>query len=161
MTDRRSPPPVIWPVELVERLRRLARRGYPHEVCGLLVGRSDRHATRVARISRARNLATDRLRDRFELDPTDYLRADREARRDGLDVVGVWHTHPDHPARPSATDLASAWPELSYVIVSVGVDGVRQIRCWRLDGGRFVEQPLAHAPDRFGEPTERTEERRK
>lgn len=134
--------PLRVPRSLLEGLRELARCGWPHEACGLLVGTTAGDAVRVERVTEAENLATDRLHDRYTLDPADFLRADAAARRDGLDVVGVWHTHPDHPARPSATDLAAAWPSFSYLILSVTATGVADIRSWRLDGERFVEQPV-------------------
>jgi len=60
----------------------------------------------------------------------------------GLDIVGIWHSHPDHPARPSETDRASAWPEWSYVIISLQRDGVRELRSWRLNGADFEEEVI-------------------
>ena len=129
-------------VDLVVQLDARAVAGYPHEVCGLLVGR-DIPGTRVIhRLAPCRNLATDRLADRYELHPDDFLQADLAARRDGLDIVGVWHTHPDHPARPSTTDLESAWEGYSYVIASVTAEGVTDRRSWLLDGARFIEQEI-------------------
>jgi proteasome lid subunit RPN8/RPN11 len=111
-------------------------------VCGLLVGHQDGRSTRVERITEARNLSTDRLADRYTLDPDDFQAGDAAARRDGLDVVGIWHTHPDHPARPSITDLAAAWEGYTYVILSVGRDGVADTRAWRLAGSEFAEQSI-------------------
>jgi proteasome lid subunit RPN8/RPN11 len=119
--------------------------GYPHEVCGLLLGRQVNGDTWVERVTEARNLATDRLADRYALDPDDFLAADTAARRDGLDVVGIWHTHPDHPARPSRTDLEAAWEGYAYLILSVRRDGVADMRAWRLNGTAFVEQPIEEA----------------
>jgi proteasome lid subunit RPN8/RPN11 len=127
---------------LLARLRELASAAWPHEACGLLVGTSTERAVDVARLTEAENLATERLRDRYTLAPADFLRADAAARRDGFDIVGVWHTHPDHPARPSPTDLAAAWPSFSYVIVSVTEVGVADLRSFRLDGEHFAEQPI-------------------
>lgn len=130
------------PDDVVATLDELASDGYPHEVCGLLVGRATESGTAVERVATARNLAVERLVDRYELDPDDFRRADEEARRAGLDVVGIWHTHPDHPARPSQTDLDAAWPGYSYLIVSVGGDGVQERRAWQLDGDVFIEQEI-------------------
>jgi proteasome lid subunit RPN8/RPN11 len=123
-------------------LESLAREGYPHEVCGLLVGRSGPGGTSVDRVTLAPNLAGDRRADRYVLDPDAFLAADRAARRDGLDVVGVWHTHPDHPARPSTTDREAAWPGYSYLILAVREDGVADVTAWQLEGTSFVEQPI-------------------
>ncbi len=132
------------PLPVCAELEALARAGYPLEACGLLVGRAANGACTVVRLRRARNLNTERARDRFELDPGDYLAAEHEARVAGLDVVGVWHTHPDQPARPSATDREWAWPGWSYLILSVGREGVAEMRSWRLADGAFAEEEIRH-----------------
>jgi len=128
-------------------LERRVRRGYPRETCGLLIGRRGPAAGHVAveRVVEARNLAGDRARERYELDPGDLVDADRVARAAGLEVVGVWHSHPDHPARPSEADRAGAWEGFAYLIASVRAGGVDELRSWRLAGGRFVEQRIAGA----------------
>jgi len=130
------------PQTLGESLNAFALQGYPRETCGLLLGvrMGDEHA--VTEVRRARNLNVERAKDRYELDPDDFLAADREARAAGLDIVGIWHTHPDHPARPSVTDRDGAWSEWSYLIVSVGREAVGEIRSWRLNGGDFIEETI-------------------
>ena len=130
------------PAPVLDELKRMARAGYPHEVCGLLIGGESRSSTRVDRITQAGNLSTDRLADRYTLDPDDFQAADAAARSDGLDIVGVWHTHPDHPPRPSSTDLAAAWEGYTYLILSVGREGVADPRAWRLAGPEFAEQSI-------------------
>ncbi len=135
-------PPLDLPPGHRADIEQLARAGYPHEACGLLLGRHDRDTTRLARVTHARNLATDRLADRYSLDPQDYLAADEEARRDGLEIVGIWHSHPDHPARPSSTDLANAWPDYTYLIVAVHQGEVVDLTAWRLDASNFVQQTI-------------------
>ena len=137
--------PLRVPAGIREELTRVAREGYPHEVCGLLIGSDGEDGTAVRRITRAANLATERLADRYTLDPDDFVAADAAARRDGLEIVGIWHTHPDHPARPSRTDLEAAWEGYSYVILSVERDRVVDFTSWRLDGPRFVEQSIEEA----------------
>jgi proteasome lid subunit RPN8/RPN11 len=129
--------------ELRGRIEQAARASYPLEACGLILGRRNGSCVEAARVVSARNLDRERARDRYELDPQDFLAADAEARGAGLDIVGVWHSHPDHPARPSATDLERAWEGWSYVIVSVAADGVRELRAWRLADGSFEEEPIA------------------
>jgi proteasome lid subunit RPN8/RPN11 len=138
-------PPLRWSHGLVADLKQRAALGYPHEVCGLLIGRETPEGTLVSRLTEARNLETARLEDRYTLDPEDFLSADAAARGDGLDVVGIWHTHPDHPPKPSQTDLGAAWEGYSYVILSVGRDGVAGIRSWRLAGSEFAEQRIEEA----------------
>jgi len=122
------------------RLEVLARAGYPEEVCGLLLGRCTENQVEVLELVLARNLNRERARDRYELDPEAFLSADTQAREHGWEVVGIWHTHPDHPARPSATDRARAWEGWSYVIMSVSRSGVADLRSWRLHAGDFIEE---------------------
>ena len=81
----------------------------------------------------ARNLNVERAHDRYELDPRDQLAAERAARDSGREVIGVWHTHPDHPATPSETDRAAAWSGWSYLILSVVRGELAELRSWRLD----------------------------
>src|SRR3990172_8519045 len=131
------------PQTLRESLSAFARQEYPNETCGLLLGTRARDEHAVIQVRQGRNINVGRARDRYELDPDDFLAADRAAREAGLEIVGIWHTHPDHPACPSATYRAGAWPEWSYVIVSVGRAGVEELRSWRLNGGDFDEEVIA------------------
>lgn len=127
---------------LEQRLREWAERGYPRECCGLLLGRAADGAVSVEDVTEARNLNTERAHDRYELDPQGFLRADAQAREQGLEIVGVLHTHPDHPARPSQTDLEQAWEGWSYLILSVEGGRAQALRSWRLRDGAFVEEAV-------------------
>jgi proteasome lid subunit RPN8/RPN11 len=127
-------------------LERWVRAGYPRETCGVLVGREERGLIRVHWAVEARNRA-EHAGDRYELDPGDYVAADLAARRQALRVVGIWHSHPDHPSRPSETDRRAATENgaltgWSFLILSVGKEGVESLRSWRLDGGTFQEEEL-------------------
>ena len=124
------------------RLGRWARIGYPHEACGLLLGRAEDGVVHVDDALQMRNANTARARDRFELDPEELLQADAQARERQLEIVGVWHTHPDHPARPSELDRERAWNGWSYLILSVSAEGVHAMRSWRLADGDFVEEEV-------------------
>ncbi|MEM6454723.1 MAG: M67 family metallopeptidase [Acidobacteriota bacterium] len=158
MSDAADPPPdtvdADAPVTASLRLTPAQRAeleawcadAYPDEGCGLLIGPPSapagdgRLTYRVRRVTRARNLNVARARDRYVLDPADFLAADRAARADGLDVVGIWHTHPDHPPRPSITDLEAAWDGYVYLIVRASADAVGPMRAWQLGASRrFVE----------------------
>jgi len=134
-------PTVLLPGTLRLYLQSAAMYAYPREACGLLIGRRMARQTEVfwAEEARNRNLLHT---DRFELDPADFVRADGHARADHLDVVGVWHTHPDHRARPSPFDLERAWENWSYVILSVSAAGVVELRSWRLMGADFWEEAI-------------------
>ena len=123
-------------------IRRFGAAGYPDEACGVLIGVSHPSGdVRVDEVTRGRNLRSDRARDRYELDPGAIVEAERAARARGLDVVGFWHSHPDHPARPSDFDTERAWPDYVYVIVSSSAAGTGDMRAWVLDEprGAFVE----------------------
>lgn len=133
---------LLLPYPLRSKLAMLAENGYPKETCGLLVGTRSEQTVHVVRVTDARNLNMTRTRNRYELDPIDFLAAQRAAHSDGLDVVGVWHSHPDQPARPSETDRAAAWPDWSYLIAAVTESGVDHLRSWRLDGHKFQEERL-------------------
>ena len=95
------------PEELRQKVELVVDASYPFEACGVMIGHNEGVAGQVVvkNVFHARNLNTERARDRFLLDPADHLAADRVARECGLDVVGFWHSHPDHPAQPSVTDL--------------------------------------------------------
>jgi proteasome lid subunit RPN8/RPN11 len=128
------------PLPILDALREAAIRGYPYETCGLLLGHQHADHRDVTAMRQARNLNTERAQDRFELDPADYLAAEQEASEQGLELVGVWHTHPDHPARPSETDRAAAWEGWSYLILSVNRAGVAAVTSWRLHGDQFEQE---------------------
>ena len=101
----------------------------------------------MLRAVQAKNLNRARARDRYELDPGDYVAADLTARAEGLSIVGIWHSHPDHPAEPSETDRRMATENgslegWSYLILSVGERGVQSLRSWRLKNDRFEEEEL-------------------
>ena len=134
------------PAAVRAQLDSLARSGYPQEVCGLLVGSRNGGDVVVRRAEPVANLETERADDRYRLDPDAFLTIDRAARREGLDIVGIWHTHPDHPPRPSATDLELAWPGYVYLILAVADGTAVEPRAWALKDGGFVEQPIVEEP---------------
>ena len=101
----------------LEDIRAHGAEGYPNEICGIMVG--PRGEGRVTEVRRARNIIVDRSRDRYEIDPRDHIRIQREADDDGLDIVGYYHSHPDHPAQASRFDTERAWAGYVYLIVSI------------------------------------------
>jgi proteasome lid subunit RPN8/RPN11 len=102
-------------------LRRHGEETYPHECCGVLLGQFDGDGTKtVSRIARCGNTRADSPHNRYNIDPKELIRIQREGRERGEDIVGFYHSHPDHPAQWSPTDLAEAhWFGCSYVITSV------------------------------------------
>ena len=127
-----------------------AEAAYPHECCGLLIGRlEDEGETRVVVETRAVENSWDEagaLDHRMQITPTDYLRVEREFAKLGLGVVGNYHSHPEHPAEPSQFDLEhlAPWPTMSYIVVSVRAGQATDLRSWALaaDRSRFIEEEI-------------------
>jgi proteasome lid subunit RPN8/RPN11 len=104
--------------ELREQMRAMGERAYPNEGCGILLGGFG-NEVEVVEVREGTNLREDRARDRYILDPKDLLQAEKDSRERGIEVVGFWHTHPDHPAQSSQYDADHAWPEYVYVIMAI------------------------------------------
>lgn len=103
-----------------DKLRRHGEETYPFECCGVLLGQFIGQDRVVQEIVRCGNTRADRPQDRYHIDPKELISIQRQATSKGLDIVGFYHSHPDHPARWSQTDLAEAhWLGCSYVITSV------------------------------------------
>jgi proteasome lid subunit RPN8/RPN11 len=110
------------PQALLRDLRRHGEETYPHESCGILLGALDLDANQrtVTRLVRAGNTRSDAPRNRYHIDPRELIAAQKLARERAEDIIGFYHSHPDHPARWSQTDLEEAhWLGCSYVITSV------------------------------------------
>ena len=121
-------------------------RVYPEEGCGVLLGREDGASRDVVKAVTFANQREDSRHNRYLISPEQFLAADRAARAEGLDVLGFYHSHPDHPARPSEFDREHAWPWYSYVIVSVAAGRAQVTTSWRLaeDRSRFEPEPLEY-----------------
>ncbi len=128
-------------------IERHACVSYPDECCGVLIGRCHSGATFVERVLSVGNEREDSRQNRYLISPETVLAAHKEARALGLDVVGYYHSHPDHPARPSEIDREQAWPGVSYLIVSVEQRKVAGARSWRLSDDResFEEEVIDQA----------------
>jgi proteasome lid subunit RPN8/RPN11 len=115
-------------------------QAYPDEACGVLLGRPG-EPTAIVEAHPCANVNVERARDRYLMNPADQMRIEKEARRRSLDVVGYYHSHPDHPAQASATDLALSWEQVVYLIVSVMDGRVAERRAWfRPSGGKSFEE---------------------
>jgi proteasome lid subunit RPN8/RPN11 len=135
--------------QLIEEIGRHAETEYPHECCGLLIGRiEDGGRTReVFETYPVENTFEEGERHhRMSIKPLDYARAERLHAARGLGVVGNYHSHPDHPAVPSQFDLEhlAPWPTMSYIVVSVRKGETIEIRSWELseDRSRFNEEAI-------------------
>ncbi|HEY4355147.1 MAG TPA: M67 family metallopeptidase [Acidobacteriaceae bacterium] len=108
------------PQDLYDQLRAHGEETYPHECCGIMLGRAGEGSNEVVDLMRAGNTRTDSAHNRYHIAPQELIKAQREGRARGLDIVGFYHSHPDHPAQWSPTDFAEAhWYGCSYVITSV------------------------------------------
>jgi proteasome lid subunit RPN8/RPN11 len=131
-----------------DSIRRHGEETYPHECCGVLLGEMDGNARVVSTIAKAGNTRLDSLQNRYNIDPKDLVRIQREGRERGEDIIGFYHSHPDHAARWSQTDLTEAhWFGCSYVITSVEKGEARVTNSFELTGmeeteKKFVDEPL-------------------
>ena len=106
-----------------EQLRAHGVETYPYECCGVLLGHATDEGNAVVEIVRAGNTRVDSLHNRYNIAPEELVKIQRQARKAGLDIVGFYHSHPDHPAMWSSTDFAEAhWLGCSYVITRVAGD---------------------------------------
>lgn len=125
------------PEGLLEDIRHHGEGAYPAECCGALAGRVEGGVKEVVRLSPAVNRRTDDPH-RYLIAPDDLRRLEADLRSEGLEIVGYYHSHPDHPAVPSGFDTEHAWPWYSYLIVRVEDGRGLEAASWTLDD----EQPL-------------------
>ena len=123
-----------------DEIRRHSEETYPHECCGALVGRGNRVEATVA----LPNTTEEGPRRRFLVRPSDYRLAEQRGRELGGELLGFYHSHPDHPARPSQYDLDHAWPTFAYIIVAVAQGKSEAMTVWYLkeDRSAFDEGEL-------------------
>lgn len=125
------PPRVRLAAGAAEAIRREAARAYPSEGCGALLGPA---AGEVSESLPLGNQEALNARTRFTVSPRDYLAAEERADARGLLLLGFWHSHPDHPPRPSATDRAHAWPGLLTLVIAVAGGEPGEMTAWDLPG---------------------------
>jgi len=130
---------------VAEAIRAHGVETYPNECCGALIGRDGIVAATYA----LPNTTEEGPRRRFLVRPDDYRQAEKRARELGADLLGFYHSHPDHPARPSQYDLDHAWPSFSYIIVSVRSGVPEDMTSWRLreDRSAFEAEDLTYEHD--------------
>ncbi len=129
-------------------IRAHAQRAYPQECCGFLLGKDDSDHRVITKVIAGVNArGEEEQHNRFTISPEAFMRADKTARADRLDVLGFYHSHPDAPARPSAYDLEHAWPVYSYIILAVADGEPTEMTCWLLrdDRSGYDQQPIEPA----------------
>lgn len=132
--------------EIMAQIQAHGETAYPEEGAGFLLGKVEGQRRVVSAILTLANAREDTARhNRYLLTPQDYLQGEEEAMRSGLDLLGVFHSHPDHPNRPSEYDREWAMPWFSYLITSVIVGQALESRSWRLEEDRsmFREESIA------------------
>jgi proteasome lid subunit RPN8/RPN11 len=121
----------------------IGERGYPHEICGMMLGTAG-DIRQVSEIFECGNLNKMKPETRYDMDPKDYMKGEALARQKELDVIGIFHSHPDHPDLASETDRQAAWPGFSYVIMSIQKGKFQSMKSWVLDEKEhFQEEPIA------------------
>jgi proteasome lid subunit RPN8/RPN11 len=148
MSDRR----LTISARVDEAIRRHGEETYPHECCGALVGRGDAVTDAVT----LPNTTEEGPRRRFLVRPSDYRLAEQRATELGGELLGFYHSHPDHPAKPSQYDLDHAWPTFAYVIVAVAAGASQAMTVWFLKDDRsiFEEGSLHHGENSHPDPAQ-------
>ncbi|GAB4334324.1 MAG: M67 family metallopeptidase [Candidatus Abyssubacteria bacterium] len=140
---------LIIPKTVLDDIYAHCRETYPEECCGILVGNDEGDNRIITASYRADNVSAERRNDRYLIDEKKLIEVIKMVRGLPVDVVGFYHSHPDHPSEPSQYDTDSAaWPGYSYVIVSVSKDRIVSCQSWVMpdDGDSFVEEPIGEEP---------------
>ncbi len=145
--------------EHIQAISNHAEKTYPEECCGLLLGTIEGEAKTVIEVwptanmwdkENPQNISDKNIltkRQRYVLDPQMMLKAQREGRDRGLNIIGFYHSHPDHPAVPSECDREYAWPEYSYIIIAVKTGKTTDILSWNLNENyQFQPEQILNTP---------------
>ena len=140
---------VNWVVRLkaedLDAIRKHGESAYPHECCGLLLGRLQNEEKVFEEIYPVANTwEEESQRNRFLISPVQLIQGEKHAREENLEVLGFYHSHPEAQADPSKFDLENAWPFYSYIIVSVRERRARELNSWRMveDRSRFEPETI-------------------
>lgn len=133
---------------LMDAIREHGRETYPEECCGALLGARGEPA-RVSRIERIENSRDNERVRRYEVSPRDYLRLEKLAGEAGVDLLGFYHSHPDHPAVPSAYDREHAFPFFHYLVCAVASGRPGEVTAWTLseDRGEFEKEEIVETSE--------------
>ena len=135
---------------IAERIRKHGAETYPHECCGALLGHDPdidgerRRPREILDCLALLNRRDDSPNNRFSIAPLDVIEADRVAQAQGMELIGWYHSHPDHPAKPSEYDRSHAWPWFSYIIISVRAGVPEEMTSWRLidDRSEYAQEAI-------------------
>jgi proteasome lid subunit RPN8/RPN11 len=136
--------PLILQAEADKTMRSHALTDFPDECCGFFYGHDTSEGRQVLLAVPVQNSKDGDKRRRFEISPFDYMKAEGFALKHNISLLGVYHSHPQHPAIPSEHDLLQAMPFFSYIILSVMDGNIDHIRSWKLnDEGTFEEESIS------------------
>jgi proteasome lid subunit RPN8/RPN11 len=124
-----------------------ASQGYPEEICGFLYGKEQENHRGITHLLAVENKSHGQRKRRFEITPHDYMKGERYALQIEQDLLGIYHTHPDHPALPSRHDHAQAMPYFSYLILSVSHGVIKRSTSWQLDDQRKFQREAVYILD--------------
>jgi len=111
----------------------ICKDGFPNEVCGVLIGKMEKNTFKISSFIACKNLNKERSVDRYELDPKDYKNADQIAKEQSMDIIGIYHSHPNHPAIASDTDKLFAQERFIYLIYSIYDKEYKDLIAWALN----------------------------
>jgi len=138
-----------WTVRLkaedLDAIRRFGESAYPHECCGLLLGRLEKGEKFLEELYPVANTWDEDTRHkRFLISPVQLIQGEKHAREKKLEVLGFYHSHPDAEAKPSSFDLENAWPFYSYIIVAIKARRAKELNSWRMveDRTRFDPESI-------------------
>ena len=132
--------------QFIDLMRTHLEENYPHEACGFFSGNDEAQVRDIGDLWTVANKSTENLKRRFLIDPIDYLKAERRVLKNQTNLLGLFHSHPDHPAYPSKHDLAAAQPYFSYIIASVENGKLGDVRSFRLINDEFHEEEVIINP---------------
>jgi proteasome lid subunit RPN8/RPN11 len=136
---------IVLDQPMLSEIHSHALSSYPEECCGLMIGKIDGGKKVVSSLRRMKNsFAPSERFHRYTIDPMDYLAVENEIEGHGQEIVGIYHSHPDAPAKPSPFDQSHAWPTLSYLVVKVSKSKTEDTTSWVLseDRGEFLQERL-------------------
>jgi len=134
---------VVIPSEAIKSIHDIAEQAYPFECCGFLFGHVG-DQIQIRQVQAVENDSAENQKVHYTIPPTEFMKAERYAVEKNIQLIGVFHSHPDHSPRPSGRDLADALPELSYLITSVYQGQAINTRSWRLSDSRQFREESIH-----------------
>jgi len=130
--------------KIVDSFLSHGEKEYPHECCGFILGKFKDNESFGIEYLPASNVKEENRERRFLIDPLAYQKAEDEADDQGMSIISIVHSHPDHPDKPSDFDRDHAWPGFSYIIISVQKGRIASYRSWQLNENRkkFIEENI-------------------